>query len=96
MGAKQDVAQAYREIDARIEARREQMLAGGDTGLAEGTWSVRDALSHLAARSNGVARVVARAEAAAGGGDAPARPPGGIDEINAGQVEERKDARCKS
>ncbi|MEX1022038.1 MAG: maleylpyruvate isomerase N-terminal domain-containing protein [Dehalococcoidia bacterium] len=92
MTYRDDFVDAVRAVDARIEGMRERIVAAGDTPLPEGTWRVRDALSHLAARSNGVARVMQRVEAAsaAPGGDAPA-PPRNIDEVNAGQVEERSD-----
>jgi len=81
---------AVNATDARIEAMREQILAGGEKPLLEGTWRVREALSHLAARSNGVARVLQRVEAAANAADAPPTPRN-IDEINAGQVDERSE-----
>jgi len=81
---------AVNATDARIEAIRDQILAGGEKPLLEGTWRVRDALSHLAARSNGVARVLQRVEAAANAADAPPAPRN-IDEINAGQVDERSE-----
>src|SRR5690606_23827829 len=73
----------------RIEALRPEILANGDKPLLEGTWRVRDALSHLAARANGVPRVLARVEAADNPASGSAPAPRNIDEINAGQVEER-------
>jgi hypothetical protein len=85
-----EIAKVFDEADARLAPLRERLLANGDTALAEGFWTVRDALSHLAARANGVARVVSRAQAAAQGSGGPP-PPRNVDEINAGQVEERKD-----
>lgn len=63
----------------------------GDTPLAEGTWKVRDALSHLAARGNGVARVMARVQALKDPSAAQPAAPRNIDEINADQVLERSD-----
>ncbi|MCK9485816.1 MAG: DinB family protein [Dehalococcoidia bacterium] len=101
MTALDDFIAAVNAVDARLEALRPRILEHGDAPLPEGTWRVRDALSHLAARSNGVARILQRVEAldaqdAAGGPDAtdaPSAPPAprNIDEINAAQVEERTD-----
>ena len=97
MPTQDEVQGAISEIDARIDGLRERILASGDAALAEGEWSVRDALSHLAARSNGVPRVLQRVEeasqVAAGGAQQPggAPPPMNIDDINAGQVEEHAD-----
>lgn len=90
MPTKDEIAEVFSEADARLARLRERILASGDTPVAEGEWTVREALSHLAARANGVARVVSRAEQAAQGGEPPA-PPRNVDEINAGQVEERRD-----
>lgn len=85
-----EIAEVFQEADARLVRLRERLLASGDTALAEGEWTVREVLSHLAARANGVARVVQRAEQAQQGSSSPP-PPRNVDEINAGQVEERKD-----
>jgi hypothetical protein len=59
--------------------------------LPSGTWTVRDVLCHLAARSNGVPRFVERIKnlVPAGGPGAPSRPAFDIDEINQGQIDER-------
>lgn len=88
MTTKAEVIEAIHSVDARLAALRDQIIAKGEQPLLEGTWRVRDALSHLAARANGVARVMARVEAA-NPGAAPVTPPRNVDEINAGQVEER-------
>ncbi len=80
---------AIEDVDNRIEEMWDRILESGETALAEGTWRVRDALSHLAARGNGVARVLARYEAHQSGTAAAA--PRSIDEINADQVSERSD-----
>lgn len=92
MTTRDDFIAAVHNVDERLAALRDDILANPDKPLLEGTWRVRDALSHLAARANGVPRVLARVEAV----DNP--PPSGasaaprnIDEINAGQVEERGD-----
>ena len=80
---------AIEDVDQRLEELWDRILDNADTPLAEGTWRVRDALSHLAARGNGVARVMARARALKDP-NAPQPPtPRSIDEINADQVAER-------
>jgi hypothetical protein len=89
MATREEIVAAIRAVDARLEALRPQIVANSERPLLEGTWRVRDALSHLAARANGVDRVVQRARAAASG--APSAPPTSIDDINAGQVAERRD-----
>ncbi len=89
MTSREDFIAAVRTVDERLQALRPRILEQPEAPLPEGAWRVRDALSHLAARSNGVVRVLARVEAASGGTPAPA--PGSIDEINAGQVAERSD-----
>lgn len=81
------IIQAIEDVDNRIEEMWDRILDHSETALAEGTWRVRDALSHLAARGNGVARVLARYEAHKSG--TPAAAPRTIDEINADQVSER-------
>ena len=91
MTGREDFVAAVRGVDARIAAIRTAILANADKPLLEGTWRVRDALSHLAARANGVPRVLARVEAADNPSSSPAPAPRSIDEINAGQVEERAD-----
>ncbi|MBM3140419.1 MAG: hypothetical protein FJZ92_09505 [Chloroflexi bacterium] len=90
MTTQEEIAAAVRAVDERIERLRPRLLARPEQALSEGTWRVRDALSHLAARANGVDRVVQRARAATTSAPAPTAPRS-IDEINAGQVEERRD-----
>ncbi len=82
---------AIEDVDQRIEDMWDRILEHGDTGLAEGTWRIREALSHLAARGNGVARVLARYNAHKNPTDNPPAAPRSIDEINADQVAERSD-----
>lgn len=89
MSSRDDFISTVNAFDARIEALRPRILAGADRPLLEGTWRVRDALSHLAARSNGVPRVLQRVAALDNPNAGAAPAPRSIDEINAGQVEER-------
>ena len=89
MATREEFVAAIQAVDTRLDTLRERILADGEAPLKEGTWRVRDSLSHLAARANGVNRVLARLEPRPEGQAAPA--PRSIDEINAGQVEERAD-----
>lgn len=90
MTTRDEIVDSIRSVDARLATLRDRIIEGGDKPLLEGEWSVRDALSHLAARANGVDRVLQRLRAWEAG--TPYMPPQTIDEINAGQVEERKEA----
>ena len=90
MTTRDEIITGIRAVDARLAALHDRIIASGDRPLAEGTWVVRDALSHLAARANGVDRVVQRLRLWESG--QPYLPPQTIDEINAGQVEERRSA----
>lgn len=83
-----EVIAAVREVDVRLSALEASIRANADAPLLSGEWRVRDALSHLAARSNPVPNVLRRLAAAAAPGGATA-PRVNIDDINAGQVEER-------
>ncbi len=90
MSTIEEFTAAVESVDTRLAALHDDIVANPERPLLEGTWRVRDSLSHLAARANGVARVLARLEAAdAAGGTPPA--PRNVDEINAGQVDERTD-----
>lgn len=87
MATRDEVVAAIQAVDARLETLKPRILAQGDAALQEGTWRVREALSHLAARANGVGRVAGRVAAAQAGTPQPA--PRSIDDINADQVAER-------
>jgi hypothetical protein len=87
MATRDEIVAAIQAVDARLETLKPRILAQGDAPLKEGTWKVREALSHLAARANGVGRVAGRVAAAKAG--TPAPPPANIDDINADQVAER-------
>jgi len=95
MTSRDEFIEAVRTVDGRLAALRDAILAEPDKPLLEGTWRVRDALSHLAARANGVPRVLARVEAADHPSAAPAAAPRNIDEINAAQVEDRIEASAE-
>ena len=77
-------------VDQRIAALRERVIAAAATPLLEGEWSVRDVLSHLAARANPVALVRGRIESPAATPDQSARRD--IVAVNQGQIDERRSA----
>ena len=82
MPTRDELIQGFQGLDARIDGLSDAIVANPEAALPEGEWRVRDALSHLAASSNPVPRVVERAR----GGEAGAMP--GNDE----QVAARADA----
>ncbi len=82
---REQIADGLRTSAERVRALRDEMVAGGDRPLLRGEWSIRDALSHIAARSNPVALVHQRI--AEQGQERTLT----VDEINHGQVEERSD-----
>ena len=87
MATREEIVEALRANDARIDELRARILDRPEHPLLEGEWRVRDALSHLAARANPMPRVLERIERLDSGG--PEAPRIQIDEINHGQVEER-------
>ena len=95
MTTRADVIAAIETVQRRVEQMAPGMLAHVDARLPEGEWQVRDALCHLAARSNSVPVAVMamerfRAAQAQAGPDSPRRSYN-IDEVNAGQIDSRQD-----
>ena len=60
MTTRDEIIAGIRAVDERLAALRDRIIASGEQPLQEGTWVIRDALSHLAARANGVDRVIQR------------------------------------
>ncbi len=79
------IAEGIRGCADRMRELREELIAGGEKPLPAGEWRVRDALSHLAARSNPVALAYQRI--AEQGQERTLT----VDEVNHGQVQERTD-----
>ena len=74
MATREEIAEAIRTADGRIEALGERIAAGAERPLPEGEWRVRDALSHLAATANPVPAILARVAALDDpGGEQPPR-----------------------
>jgi hypothetical protein len=84
---------AIAENDALLRSLADRIVAAPATPLLQGEWTVRDGMSHLAARANGVTMVEAVASGAFNTDDASASFD--IDAINRQQIAERveKDAR---
>jgi hypothetical protein len=91
MTIRQQILDAMRQADERLEKLRASITAHPDAKLLEGTWTVRDCMSHVAARSivTSIVRTVEQRMAAARAGEQVAID---INAINHGQVEERKGA----
>lgn len=83
---REEIIRAIEQTDARVERLRGSLVDAGERRLATGEWRVRDALSHLAARANPVARSIWRMESALAPGGSPAFD---IHEENAGQLRDR-------
>lgn len=82
MPTRDELIEGFRNLSTRIDGLADAIAANPEQPLLEGEWRVRDALSHIAASSNPVPRVLERAR----GGEGGAMP--GNDE----QVDERSDA----
>ena len=88
MTTRQEILDALKQADHRIDGIAASVTAHPETPLLEGEWTVRDCLSHVAARAP-VTNIIARLEqrmAAAAAGDPPAV---NITDVNDGQVQER-------
>ena len=85
-----EVIAAVREVDARLAGIEASAIANPEAPLLSGEWRVRDALSHLAARSNPVPNVLRRLALAATPDGATA-PRVDVNDINAAQVDARTD-----
>lgn len=66
MTTRADVIAAIQAVEARVERMTPEILAHVDARLPEGEWRIREALCHLAARSNSVPLVAAVMERARG------------------------------
>ena len=87
MATREEIAEAIRTADGRIEALGDRIVAGAERPLPEGEWRVRDALSHLAATANPVPAILARVAALdEPGGETPPRTS------NEDQIAARADA----
>ncbi|HEX5369482.1 MAG TPA: hypothetical protein VFY10_08720 [Dehalococcoidia bacterium] len=89
MATKSEITDGIRQVEERLQRLLPGIRSHLETPLPEGTWSVHDALCHLAADSNAVPRWLARIEALDAG--RPARAPGfNMDEHNQQNIDARK------
>jgi Mycothiol maleylpyruvate isomerase N-terminal domain len=84
-----EIVADIKACDERLEQLKAAMIAHPDAPLPEGTWTVRDALSHIAARANGVAMAVAVANNSLGANPADVGPTFDIDVVNRQQIADR-------
>jgi hypothetical protein len=85
-----EIVGAFQAVEERLEALAPLARAHPEAPLPSGEWRVRDALSHVAARSNPIPRVLTRLNEASEASGNP-RPVRDIHEINAEQVRTRAD-----
>ena len=90
MATKEEITESLQQVNQRLEGLKARILAGAEKHLLSGTWTVRDALCHLAARSNGLPNFMNRLERAAQATPgAPATPLPNIDDVNQSQIDAR-------
>jgi len=86
LATKEEIVAGIGEVRQRLRRLEPQIVANLDKPLLTGTWTVRDALCHIAADANAVARWRSRLE-----GQSPGRPPGmSGEEHNQQQIDARK------
>ena len=74
MATREEIITELRRVNERLDALTPAILARPETPLPEGTWTVHDAVCHLAADGNAVPRFLRRIEVIDQG--LPLRPPG--------------------
>jgi hypothetical protein len=74
MATREEIIAELQRVNQRIDALTPAILAHLDAPLPEGTWTVHDAVCHLAADGNAVPRFLHRVEVIDQG--LPLRPPG--------------------
>jgi hypothetical protein len=90
MTGREDIRDALEQVDSDLARLRDRILAGGDVKLLEGEWTVREALCHMAARSDSVTNMRGRIERTGPNAATIRRAAQAIDEVNQGQIEERE------
>ena len=84
-----EIVAGINACDERLTQLKPAMVANLDAPLPEGTWTVRDALCHVAARANGVAMAVSVASGSLGADPADVGPTFDIDVVNRQQIADR-------
>lgn len=90
MATRQEVLDAIKQADERLERLQRDIILHADTPLLEGTWRVRDCLSHLAARSRVTSVFQTSLNRLAAIKAGQPIPQTNIDDVNHNQVVERK------
>jgi hypothetical protein len=89
LATKAEITAGIRDVEDRLQRLLPGIRANLDQPLPEGTWTVHDALCHMAADTNAVPRWLARFEAIDSG--RATRPPGfSLDEFNQHNIDARK------
>lgn len=89
MATKNELTSGIREVEARLDGLLPGAMENLDQPLPEGTWTVHDALCHMAADASCLPRWQRQVDAAING--TSARPPGfNLDEYNQENIEARK------
>jgi len=88
MGTRNQIITAIRDTDRRLTRLTSSILSTPECPLRQGSWTVRDALCHVAARANGVS--LARTYADPQPESTAAPPVFEIDAINRRQIAERQ------
>jgi hypothetical protein len=81
-----EIAARLREVNERLAELGPAILANLDAPLAEGEWTVHEALCHLAADSNWVPRILQRRDLALAGKPRHVRPDFDLDDYNRRQI----------
>jgi Mycothiol maleylpyruvate isomerase N-terminal domain len=90
LASKQEIIEALRRIEKRLDELAPRITENLDRPLLTGTWTVHDAVCHLAADANGVPGFMERMDRVAKG--LPRRDPGfNGDEYNEANISQRKD-----
>ncbi len=90
MATKDELKTGIREVEERLDSLLPGIIENLDQPLPEGTWTVHDALCHMAADASCLPRWQRQVDAAING--TSARPPGfNLDEYNQQNIEARKD-----
>jgi Mycothiol maleylpyruvate isomerase N-terminal domain len=90
MATKDEIIDGMRGVEERLERLLPRAKTQLDRPLTEGTWSVHDALCHMAADANAYPRWASRLAAIESGTQTP-RPPGfNLDALNQQNIDARK------
>src|SRR4029079_3334652 len=84
-----EIVAGINACDDRLTQLRPAIIANPEARLPKGTWTVRDALCHIAARANGVARAIMVADGSLGAEATDVGPTFDIDVVNRQQIADR-------